>query len=133
MARNLSANGLNLIKSFESCKLTAYKCLPTEKYYTIGYGHYGSDVTAGMKITKEKAEELTSQESVVLPAIQLVLQVIHENICEEDFIRLILRLLTLFMQVRNRPFFVNCRNIPDFCRLCILNILVVVSSYQECQ
>ena len=84
-------------------------------------------------ILKEKAEELTSQESVVLPAIQLVLQVIHENICEEDFIRLILRLLTLFMQVRNRPFFVNCRNIPDFCRLCILNILVVVSSYQECQ
>ena len=84
-------------------------------------------------VLKEKAEELTSQESVVLPAIQLVLQVIHENICEEDFIRLILRLLTLFMQVRNRSFFVNCRNIPDFCRLCILNILVVVSSYQECQ
>ena len=62
MARNLSVNGLNLIKSFESCKLTAYKCLPTEKYYTIGYGHYGSDVTAGMKITKEKAEELFLQD-----------------------------------------------------------------------
>ena len=62
MARNLSANGLNLIKSFESCKLTAYKCLPTEKYYTIGYGHYGSDVKAGMKITKEQAEELLLQD-----------------------------------------------------------------------
>ena len=62
MARNLSSNGLNLIKSFESCKLTAYKCLPTEKYYTIGYGHYGSDVTAVMKITKEKAEELFLQD-----------------------------------------------------------------------
>lgn len=58
MARNLSANGLNLIKSFEGCRLIAYKCLPTEKYYTIGYGHYGSDVTAGMKITKEQAEKL---------------------------------------------------------------------------
>lgn len=62
MSRNLSANGLNLIKSFEGCKLTAYKCLPTEKYYTIGYGHYGSDVTAGMKITKEQAEELFLQD-----------------------------------------------------------------------
>lgn len=62
MSRNLSSNGLNLIKSFEGCKLTAYKCLPTEKYYTIGYGHYGSDVTAGMKITKEQAEELLLQD-----------------------------------------------------------------------
>lgn len=62
MSRNLSANGLNLIKSFEGCKLKAYKCLPTEKYYTIGYGHYGSDVTAGMKITKEQAEELLLQD-----------------------------------------------------------------------
>ena len=62
MSRNLSANGLNLIKSFEGCKLTAYKCLPTEKYYTICYGHYGSDVKAGMKITKAQAEELLLQD-----------------------------------------------------------------------
>lgn len=62
MSRDLSPIGLNLIKSFEGCKLTAYKCLPTEKYYTIGYGHYGSDVTAGMKITKEQAEELLLQD-----------------------------------------------------------------------
>ena len=51
-----------MIKSFEGCKLTAYKCLPTEKYYTIGYGHYGSDVKAGMKITEEQAEELLVQD-----------------------------------------------------------------------
>lgn len=62
MSRDLSPNGLNLIKSFESCKLTAYKYLPTEKYYTIGYGHYGSDVTAGMKITEEQAEKLLVQD-----------------------------------------------------------------------
>ena len=62
MSRDLSPNGLNLIKSFEGCKLTAYKCLPTEKYYTIGYGHYGSDVTARMKITEEQAEELLLQD-----------------------------------------------------------------------
>lgn len=62
MKRSLSANGLNLIKSFEGCKLTAYKCVPTEKYYTIGYGHYGSDVKAGMTITLKKAEELLLQD-----------------------------------------------------------------------
>ena len=62
MSRDLSPNGLKLIKSFEGCKLTAYKCLPTEKYYTIGYGHYGSDVKAGMKITEEQAEELLLQD-----------------------------------------------------------------------
>lgn len=62
LKRSLSANGLNLIKSFEGCKLTAYKCVPTEKYYTIGYGHYGSDVKAGMTITLKQAEELLLQD-----------------------------------------------------------------------
>lgn len=62
MSRNLSENGLNLIKSFEGCRLTAYKCLPTEVYYTIGYGHYGSDVKVGMKITEKQAEELLLQD-----------------------------------------------------------------------
>ena len=50
--------GLELIKKFESCKLTAYKVDKNEKYFTIGFGHYGVDVKKDMKITKEKAEEL---------------------------------------------------------------------------
>ena len=50
--------GLELIKKFESCKLTAYKVDKAEKYYTIGYGHYGADVKKDMKISKEKAVEL---------------------------------------------------------------------------
>ena len=57
-----SEKGLKLIKRFEGCRLTAYKALPTERYYTIGYGHYGSDVKAGMKITEEQAEELLLQD-----------------------------------------------------------------------
>lgn len=52
----ISKNGVTLIKSFEGVRLTAYKCVPTEKYYTIGYGHYG--VSAGMTITMEEAENL---------------------------------------------------------------------------
>ena len=50
--------GINLIHKFESCKLTAYKVDKAEKYYTIGYGHYGADVNKNMKISKQKAEEL---------------------------------------------------------------------------
>lgn len=54
----ISQTGLNLIKSFEGCKLVAYKAVSTEKYYTIGYGHYGADVTKGMRITQTRADAL---------------------------------------------------------------------------
>ena len=53
-----SSNGIKLIKEFEGCDLKATKAVPTEKYYTIGYGHYGSDVKKGQTITKEEAELL---------------------------------------------------------------------------
>lgn len=51
-----SIHGINLIKQFEGCRLTAYKPVPTEKYYTIGYGHYGADVASTMKITQAQAD-----------------------------------------------------------------------------
>ena len=50
--------GINLIIKFESCKLTAYKVDNAEKYYTIGYGHYGADVKKDMKISKDTAIKL---------------------------------------------------------------------------
>lgn len=53
----INKEGLELIKSFEGLKLEAYKPVETEKYYTIGYGHTGPDVTKGMKITKDTAEK----------------------------------------------------------------------------
>lgn len=56
--RNISDVGVKLIKSFEGCSLTAYKCVPTETYMTIGWGHYGKDITEGMKITQEQADNL---------------------------------------------------------------------------
>lgn len=50
-----SKTGIDLIKKFEGCRLTAYKC--AAGVWTIGYGH-----TSGVKstnvITQEKAEEL---------------------------------------------------------------------------
>lgn len=48
--------GIEFIKKFEGCKLKAYKPVPTEKYYSIGYGHYGADVKKGMEISQSQAE-----------------------------------------------------------------------------
>jgi len=57
-----SLNGLSLIKQFEGCRLQAYKAVPTEQCYTIGYGHYGSDVMPGMTITQEQADAYLAQD-----------------------------------------------------------------------
>ncbi|PWW06345.1 GH24 family phage-related lysozyme (muramidase) [Paenibacillus cellulosilyticus] len=58
MSRKISQAGISLIKSFEGCQLTAYKPVATETYYTIGWGHYGSDVKAGMTITQAQADAM---------------------------------------------------------------------------
>lgn len=57
-AMKISEQGIALIKSFESCKLTAYKALSTEEHYTIGWGHYGADVKAGQTISQDEADAL---------------------------------------------------------------------------
>ena len=59
---NTSQKGIDLIKIFEGLRLTAYKPVSTEKYWTIGYGHYGPDVFKNMTITKERAEDLLKQD-----------------------------------------------------------------------
>lgn len=45
-----------MIKHFEGCMLHAYKCLSSEKYYTIGYGHYGI-TNPDLTITEKEAEQ----------------------------------------------------------------------------
>lgn len=59
---NISEYGKNLIKSFESCELVAYKATPSEPYYTIGWGHYGSDVKKGQTITQSTADALFDED-----------------------------------------------------------------------
>ncbi|CAM3369714.1 lysozyme [Paenibacillus taichungensis] len=56
--RKISNTGIALIKLFEGCKLTAYKPVQTEKYWTIGWGHYGEDVKQGQKITQAQADAM---------------------------------------------------------------------------
>lgn len=56
--KTISNEGLEFIKEFEGFREKAYKAVSTEKYYTIGYGHYGKDVSKGQVISKEEATTL---------------------------------------------------------------------------
>ena len=62
-ASSMKASGsiITYIKSKEGCELTAYKN-PGEKYYTIGYGHYGPDVKEGQTITQAEADRLFAED-----------------------------------------------------------------------
>lgn len=59
-------SGKNLIKSFESCRLTAYK--DATGTLTIGWGHTGTvdgkPIVSGMTITQEKADSLFDSDLV---------------------------------------------------------------------
>jgi len=57
----ISELGLNLIKQFEGCRLTAYK--DSVGVLTIGYGHT-KGVKAGQKITQAEADEYLKQDVV---------------------------------------------------------------------
>jgi GH24 family phage-related lysozyme (muramidase) len=59
MAMHISNNGLNIIKHFEGCRLTAYLC--PAGVPTIGYGHTAG-VKLGMKITQAQADEYLKQD-----------------------------------------------------------------------
>lgn len=52
--------GLELVKEFEGLYLTAYQ--DSVGVWTIGYGHTGSDVKKGMKISRIKADELLAKD-----------------------------------------------------------------------
>lgn len=58
--RRINERGLALIKRWEGCELTAYRC-PSGKL-TIGYGSTGSHVKEGMTITQAEAEALLKRD-----------------------------------------------------------------------
>ena len=62
----ISNNGLNLIKSFEGCRLQAYKC--PAGVWTIGWGHTGN-VKAGQTISQVQADQLVLSDLTAYEAI----------------------------------------------------------------
>ena len=59
MNYTISDEGLDLIKNFEGCELTAYVC--PSGVYTIGYGHTG-DVLPNQTITQAEADALLRED-----------------------------------------------------------------------
>lgn len=60
MNRHIGHRGLDLIKSFEGKKLTAYVC--PAGILTIGFGSTGPHVKKGMTITEAEAERLLCED-----------------------------------------------------------------------
>ena len=58
----MTVEAIELIKKMEGLRLKAYKPVPTEKYFTIGYGHYGADVTKDMVIDEDTAERMLMED-----------------------------------------------------------------------
>ena len=56
-----SQEGISLIKSFEGCELSAYRC--SANVPTIGYGHTAG-VSDGDTCTLEEAEEMLTEDLV---------------------------------------------------------------------
>lgn len=63
----MTNDGVSLLKNIEGLRLEKYNALKSEKYKTIGYGHYMKDSDPDWlkkcdKITKEQAEELFTKD-----------------------------------------------------------------------
>lgn len=81
MVMNLSHKIKQLMKSFEGCKLTAYKC--PAGVWTIGYGHTGKDVTAGKRITQAEADALFDADvERFAPSVARVFQGVSLSQCQ---------------------------------------------------
>ena len=81
--RNISNNGLKFTAAFEQFRGTAYRATSAEKYLTIGYGHYGSDVKEGQKITEGQAMILLNRDMAA--AVKAVDAVTHPSLTQEQF------------------------------------------------
>ena len=55
----MSEAGLQLLKQFEGCRLSAYWDV---NGYSIGYGHHSADITKDMKITQKEADALLKKD-----------------------------------------------------------------------
>ncbi len=74
-----SDNGMNLTKQFEGLRLSAYA--DQVGVWTIGYGHTGQGVHAGLTITQDQAEAFLASDvaGAVAGVNRLVASAINQN------------------------------------------------------
>lgn len=72
----VSTEGRQFIERHEGLRLCPYKVGSFERYWTIGYGHYGPDVKPGVCITYARAVELLEGDiEELFPALKSCLSV----------------------------------------------------------
>jgi lysozyme len=76
-----SGKGLALTEQFEGCRLTAYQ--DQVGVWTIGYGHTGPEVCAGMTVTLEQAEALLAKD--INSAGTFVNKMVQVPLTQEEF------------------------------------------------
>ena len=81
---HISEKGIKLIKSFEGVRLKAYKPVPWEKLWTIGYGHYG--VPEGTVWTQKQADEQLAKDLI---KYENYVNSMHLNLNENQFSALV--------------------------------------------
>jgi lysozyme len=80
MAREITQDGLELVKRFEGLRTKAYRC--PAGVWTIGYGHTDG-VQPEMEITEAKAEELLRQD--LTEAGEAVERMVHVPLTDHQF------------------------------------------------
>jgi lysozyme len=83
--RPIPEAAITLVKHFEGCSLTAYK--DGGGVLTIGYGHTGSDVKLGQKITQQQANSLLFKD--LSRAAQAVLRLTKVSLTDNQYAALI--------------------------------------------
>lgn len=81
--RNISDNGLHFTAAWEQFRGRAYKATPNEKYYTIGYGSYGPQVTPDMNITEGQALILLNKD--MAKAVRTANELVHPVFNQAQF------------------------------------------------
>ena len=83
MAGTLSRNGYEFLKSLEGFRLKPYKASKSERYWTVGLGHYGPDVNPNKTYTEAECNALFAKDKLRFEAD--VNKVWHEPMTQNMF------------------------------------------------
>lgn len=106
---NINGAGLDLIKSFEGCRLTAYQ--DSAGVWTIGYGHTGG-VDSGQTITQAQADDYLRSD--VQWAQQCVNDAVSHDITPNQFAALVSFTFNVGCQALKDSTLLRCVNASDY-------------------
>lgn len=81
--KKTSQSMVDIIKEQEGLSLRACKAIPSEEYWSIGYGHYGAEVRENQTITESEAEALLKKDLEVFE--NCVNSVIKTDLTQSQF------------------------------------------------